>query len=223
MVPPPPYSDYIPASDADFDTWAASFSPQYAGSGLLLPDPIVVATEIVAFGAALTLSTSGATRGPSSIAAKDVQRAITESLCRLGAQAMIQSFLNGVLTAQDLTDAGVRIPSTVATPRLPPAMGPDLVLRGCTPGILSFAVTQPGAAGFKKAPGVVGAEIWAGPFEGDPLIPPAQVHYQILATRKVIAVPSGAWFSQQVRVQARWVTVRGATSPFGVPSDVVAS
>jgi len=221
-VPPPPNSDYVPASDADFDMWLQGLVAPYLTSGLLVPDVAALGNASTAFSSALLDSTAGSTRGPSSIMAKDVQRGLSEAIGRLAAQAMVQAYLNGSIPATLLTDGGVRVPSTTSTPRLPPVVGPELVLRGVTPGVISVSVTQGEAGGYRKPIGVVGAEIYGASFTGDPAVPPATLSYVMLGTRKIANIPSGAWFGSQVRLRARWITVRGAVSPFGLFTDTVA-
>jgi hypothetical protein len=216
---PPPYVDYVPASDGDFATWSIAFSNGYTASGLLVPDAIAVGAAVLDFGTKLGAATSGATRGPSTIAAKDASRATAEGLCRLGAQAMVQAYNNGDLTSQDLVDSGVRVPSAVQTPRLPPDLGPELVLRKIEPGQVFFTVQISDAAGSKKPIGVVGAEIFRGVWSGDPATPPTEFDYVQMSTRKRAIVDTVGFEGQNCRYKARWVTVRGAQSPYGAMID----
>ena len=166
MTPPTPYQDYIPASDADFALWMDAFGPVYLGTGLTSPAALDIDAANTVYQNALSASSVGATRGPATIAAKDAARASAEALGRLGAQAMVAAYNNGVLTAEQLTEASVRVPSTLNTPRLAPISGPDLGLRCITPGQLSLTVFDPLTSTFKKPIGVVGAEIWRGVWSG---------------------------------------------------------
>ena len=219
-VPPTPYRDYIPAADAAFGDWIIPFNAAYLSSTLLVPDPTDVLTEVTAFGVALAAATSGATRGPATIAAKDAQRLVTEAIVRLGAQAMVNDYRNGGLTGAQLTAAGVRIPSTLQTPRFPPVDGPDLTLRGISPSNVGLSVTTPMSSQFRKPIGVTAAQIFAAPWVGGS--PPADsaLTYQQSATRKVANCDTSTVVGQQVRFRARWISVRGDVSNFGTATDV---
>lgn len=221
-VPPAPYKDYIPGPDQDCVAWLTAFSVQYTASGLLSPDPITGALTIVGFQNALDAATAGSTRGPATIAAKDAARVTAVDFGRLGAQAMVAAYKNGVLSAQELTDAGVRVPSDVQTPRLPPATGPDLLLRAVTPGSINLSVQQAGSSSFAKPIGCVGAQLYGAPWSGDPLAPPTDLQNLGLMTRKNFQYDSSGLEGQKIHLVARWITVRGATSPLGTGIDVYA-
>lgn len=222
MVPPPPYKDYIPGPDADAFAWMGNMVTQFISFGMLIPDPVQGALDITAFGDALTLSQAGATRGPASIQAKDDARAVAQTFSRLAAQAIVAAYRNGTLTAQQVTDSGCRVPSDVQTPRLPPAAGPDLLLRNVTPGMINLSVQQPGSSSFAKPIGVVGAELWGGAWSGDPLAPPAELSFLGLMTRKNFSFATLGQAGTQFLLGAKWLTVRGAVSPLGSGINVYA-
>lgn len=219
MVPPPPYKDYIPGPDADALTWMQGLSLAYLATGLTVPAAIGLGLLVAGYETALLASTNGATRGPATIQTKDDARAAAELVCRLAAQAMVASYKNGDLTATELTDGGVRVPSAVQTPRIPPVAGPDLGLRKITPGMIALTIFDPMSSEFRKPIGVVAAEIWGGAWSGDPLVPPTVFGFLGPATRKVYNLSTAATLGSKVRYRARWVTVRGAVSPFGADLD----
>ena len=220
VVPPTPYQDYIPAPDGDFDSWATAFVTEYAGMGLLIPPVATMVTQLGDWVTAFGNATAGGTRGPATIAIKDAARVALEATLRLGAQAAVQSFLNGDQTEGDLTAAGVRVPSTVQTPRFPPVDGPDLTLRGISPSNVALSVTTPMSSLFRKPIGVTAAQIFAAPWVG--ASPPADgdLTYKASATRKVINCDTSTVVGQQVRFRARWISVRGDLSNFGTATDV---
>jgi len=223
MVPPPPYKDYIPGPDADCLLWLQAFTVGYTASALTSPDPVAGAILVIAYDSALAASTSGATRGPATIQAKDDARAAAVAFGRLGAQAMVAAYDNGLLTAMELTDAGVRVPSVLQTPRLPPAQGPDLLLRSITPGMINLSVQQPGSSSFAKPIGCVGAQLVGGLWSGDPLVPPSEFIYLGLMTRKNFSFDSTGSAGQLWLLAGKWITVRGALSPLGVGINVYAA
>ena len=219
-VPPTPYQDYIPASDGDFNAWIIPFNAAYLATGLLVPPAGDVLAAAILFGNAFTAATDGSTRGPMTIATKDAARVSSEATMRLAAQAMVNAFRNGDLTEAELTAGGVRIPSTVQTPRFPPVDGPDLTLRGISPSNVALSVTTPMSSLFRKPIGVTAAQIFAAPWVG--ASPPADsaLTYKQSATRKVANCDTSTVVGQQVRFRARWISVRGDLSNFGTATDV---
>src|SRR5687767_1028356 len=93
-------ADFIPANDAAFDAWADNFSDRITANptsyGLTAAIATTLAGKVTAYTNALATATNPATRGGSTILAKDLARADLEPYCRQLARA-----IQGTLTVTD--------------------------------------------------------------------------------------------------------------------------
>lgn len=152
--------DYIPAPDSAANSWLLNFA------AVILADPAAYdlsagdATDIdnaaQAFNAALATATNPATRTTPSIAAKDAQRATTESIIRPYAVTISRSnTISDVLKE----DAGVTVRKLVPTPVPAPGVAPEMAVQGAIPGLLTLSYKTPGAEGKAKPEGAIGVEV----------------------------------------------------------------
>lgn len=127
-------SGYIPQKDADFKTWvdnnSAMITANYSGLGISSADAAAYASLVSTFDAAYMTATSGDTRGPMTITAKDTARANAEARARQLA-TMIQA--NPSVTNEMKTALGYTIRKIGRTPVPAPTTYP----------ILSFANIAP--------------------------------------------------------------------------------
>jgi hypothetical protein len=126
---------YIPARDVDFTTWVDNFGGyvdiNFAALFLGPGDVTAVDTAISDWDAAYALVANPATKTPVTVAAKDTQRATTESLLRLYAS---QINLNPAVTDLQRAALAITIRDQTKTPILPPTSFPELELIAALPG-----------------------------------------------------------------------------------------
>lgn len=153
-------SGYIPARDADFNTWLLNFSTLLTASpttyGLTAPDAVLVAAQQTAFAAALTAATDPATRTPVTVAAKDAARASAEFVVRPYA---VQISLNPAVTNGNKTAIGVTVRTTTPTPVPAPVTPPAIELLMAQPLTQQLQIRPVGSVNKAKPPGCIAIEI----------------------------------------------------------------
>jgi hypothetical protein len=127
-------TQYIPTKDSDFKTWidnnSAMITANYSGLGISSADAAAYASLVATFDAAYAAATSGDTRGPMTVTAKDTARANAEARARQLA-TIIQA--NPSVTNETKTALGYTIRKIGKTPVPAPTTYP----------ILSFANILP--------------------------------------------------------------------------------
>ena len=155
------YPAYIPAADADFETWLANFDALLTANpttyGLVAGDAVIVAAVAATFAVAYPISQAPTTRTPVTVADKDVARVAAEAVVRPYA---VDISLNAAVTPANKTAIGVTVRSTNPTPIPAPIAAPELSVQSMIPGQLTLAIKDPGAAGKAKPFGSVGVEVW---------------------------------------------------------------
>lgn len=152
---------YIPAKDADFDSWLTNFSALITAApadfGLIAADAVIIAAAQTAFNAAFVTAITPETRTSPAIAAKDAARASADATVRPYA---IQIKLNAAVTDENKVAVGVNLPVTSRTPVPPPATAPVLALVEAQPGqhVLGYKDSTTPTSKAKPA-GVTGIEI----------------------------------------------------------------
>lgn len=120
---------YIPAQDAQFDSWLVNFSTLLTASpttyGLTSGDATTVAGVTTAWSAAYLAATDPSTRTSVTIAAKDAARTTATQTVR---PLATQISRNPAVDNGDKTAIGVNLPNTARTPIPPPTTVPGLTL-----------------------------------------------------------------------------------------------
>jgi len=122
-----PSSNYIPAKDADFQSWLLNFSTLLTASpttyGLVAGDATAVAAQYTAWHAAYLLATDPGTRTSVTVAAKDVARANATAVVR---PLAVEISRNAGVLAADKVDIGVNPNTSTPTPVPAPTTVPVL-------------------------------------------------------------------------------------------------
>lgn len=153
---------YIPAPDADFNTWAVNFDTLLAAnptaygetSGTAAP----VTAAVGAWGAAYTLATDPSTRTPSTVADKDAARAAAEATIRPIANRINA---NALVTNMQRSDLGLTIRKTTRTPIPAPTTAPTVALVSAIKNSHTLQIRDEATPTSKAKPfGVIGCELW---------------------------------------------------------------
>lgn len=134
--------DYIPATDAGFNSWLLNFSTQISADpsqfGLSASDAAVIAGLQTDYAAIFNLVQSPLTRTPGLVTQKDAIKASAKASCRVYAQ---QIKANQGVTNQQKLQLGIHVNDPTKTPIPAPVSAPMLNIRGAFSGehILEFA------------------------------------------------------------------------------------
>lgn len=219
-----PQSPYIPAKDADFDSWLLNFSALLTATplafGLTAPDAVEVAAVTTTWTTAYAAATNPATRTSPTVAAKDAARVAAEATVRPFATAISR---NDAVTNANKVAIGVNLPNNAPVPIPPPTTAPALELKQGQPlaHVLAYKDTDLGNTKAKPY-GSIGVQLWRN-VGAVPATDPAQCTYQGTWTKS----PNRSEFepSQQGKIAtyfARFVTRSGAggvayTGPWSAP------
>lgn len=126
--------DYIPARDGDFNIWINNYSTLITAGpvpyGLTSTQATALAGLTSTWNTAYAAATSGATRGPMSVNAKDVARANVQQYARELA-IIIQA--TTTVTEEQKTALVITVRKTNRTPIPPPTTNPLLNIIAATP------------------------------------------------------------------------------------------
>ncbi len=204
------YPAYIPAKDAEFAVWLANFDALLTAApadfGLVAGDAVIVAAVALTFATDYPVSQNPATRTPVTVAAKDVARAAAEATVRPYAVNISQ---NGAVLDANKIAIGVTVPSLVPTPIPAPVTAPELAVDQITPGLLTLAFKETGAAGKAKPFGATGLELVAG-IGAVHVATPAEASRLVTATKSPVRIPMDpADAGTAISVFGRFVTKSG--------------
>jgi hypothetical protein len=156
-------TDFIPAADADLLAWSDNFSQMITATptafGLTAANATTLQTRQSAYATAFEAATDPATRGGSTVLAKDIARADLVSYCRALARA-VQGTLT--VTNQQRFDLGLTVRDTEPSPIPPPANAPGLdvvSVAGNSARIRLHDTANPSRRG--KPLGVAGASVFS--------------------------------------------------------------
>ena len=211
--------DYVPGPDAEFDSWQQNWLTYAAANAAALGlDPLL---EIPAIQAAQTAWDTDYDGHLTASAAAQAARAAKDAE-RVTYMTLLRSFSQQIQKRTGTTDEqrgglGITIPDTEPTPVPAPTTAPSLNI--ATPERLRHVVeaskTAEEGAGLGKPTGVRGVQLWRK--IGDP--PPAgESDFEFVAeftrTRMTLdyQMTQGG---ETVYYQARWVSTRGETGPWG--------
>ena len=212
-------ADYIPAPDAEFDSWQVNWVTYAVANAVALGLDVVV--DIPAIQAAQTAwdtdydgHVTAAAAAQAARAAKDAERDTYVALLR--------SFSQQIQKRTGTTDAqrgglGITIPDTEPTPVPAPTTAPvlNIVTSERLQHVVEASKTALEGGGLGKPTGVRGVQLWRK--IGDPA-PTAESDFEFVSeftrTRMTLdyqMVQGGL----TVYYQARWVGTRGDTGPWG--------
>jgi hypothetical protein len=210
-------ADYIPGTDAAFDTWQTQFATylnaNLAALGLIALDPDVTALN--------TARTDWQAKYPAHIAAQNAARTAAEAkdASRSAYKTVIRRLAQRLQTSSAVDDSeraalGITVRDTEPTPIGPPTSRPVLEADTSQRLRIQLEFYDEGAVGTKAKPaGVRGCEIWVK--VGDP--PPVDLDdCRFLATdtgTPYLASFSGADAGKTAHFIGRWVSPRNEPGP----------
>ena len=209
-------ADYIPSSDADFDTWSKNFVDYVMANAEEMGISSAQATSLQGqrtdWGVKYPASTTKQAQANAAVQAKND--------CRSGYEELIRSFVGIIQSSPTVTDAqrqalGITVRATTRTATGAPTSRPvatiDTSQRLRHTINFSDEMTPTSRA---KPDGVQGCEIWMK--VGDPApAGPNDVHYLALDTRTPYTVEFEASdASKAAHYMLRWINTRGETGPW---------
>lgn len=212
-------SDYIPASDDNFRTFAENF----AGNITAAPSTYMLTAAQAAsiqgvvdvFVAKLAIAQNELTRTKQTIADKDDARSIAENLIR---EYAIDIKNNEGITDGDKLVIGVRPINPNREPIAPPSSQPLLNVLGNLPGIQSLRYADSNTPDSRSKPfGVTELQLFRGIGDAEGL-PLAECQFFAKITRNPVEVPfSEADDGKIATYYARWANAKGQTGPWSTP------
>lgn len=209
-------SPYIPNRDGDLATWATNFSTLITAApgtyGLVAADATTISTAVTTYTTALAVATNFATRGPSSIAAKDVAKQQMLDTIRPYAQNISR---NAGVTTQHKIDIGVNPRTNTPTPIPAPSTSPLIAVIAATPFQHTLRFSDQNSPDSRSKPfGALSLEVRC--LVGvTPPTSPTDAPFIGLATKNPYAVNfSMGDVGHTAYYYARWVTRRGLVGPW---------
>ena len=208
-------NDYIPHSDATFDTWQINYVTYFVANAAALGfDPIADVLTInnaqTAWGGSYSGHTTAQAAAVAASGLKDTDRDAFIAILR-GFTGQIQA--NPATTDVQRAALGITIPDTIPTPVGPPTTRP--VLEADTSQRLQITVSfrDEFATDKAKPAGVSGCEIWAK--IGDPApVELGDTVYQATDTRTPhVLTFDGVDGGKTAHIIGRWVSTRGEPGP----------
>lgn len=209
-------TDYIPASDADFDAWQQNLVNYVVANAAALGVPPADVTSIQGFNG------SWGTKYPAANTATASANAATQEKndCRSDFEGFLRPFVGRIQSSSSITDAqrqalAITVRSTsrtaVAAPTSKPVATIDTSQR--LRHTINF-VDETTPTSRAKPEGVQGCEIWMK--IGDPApAGPNDVHYLALDTRTPYTVEfEAADAGKTAYYMLRWISTRGETGPW---------
>lgn len=219
---------YLPPRDVDFEDWFRNFSTLLTASpttyGLVAGDATAVATRYTAWHAAYLLATNPATRTSPTIATKDSERILSESLLRTYA---VQISRNPAVSNGNKTAIGVNLPNTARTPVPPPTTVPTLALVQAIHFLHTLSYKDTSTPTVKAKPaGAIGMEVVRTIATGATSDPFAAVSYGTLTKSPAQIGYTAGDVGKTATYWGRWVTRSGPggqaqAGPFSAPLVVV--
>lgn len=216
-------ADYLPASDTGLLSFATDFS------SVLTPGPTVFGLTTVqmtsynaalaTYSAALTAATSGATRGVSTVFAKDTARKNLVALTRQYV-GIIQKC--PIVTDQQRVDLNITVPDQHRTPQPPPDATPVVEVQTVEQNVVTITLHADGATRRKLPPRAIGAAIFS--FVGpNPPADPSEYKFEGNTTRtklNVVFDPSLAP-GTKVWIAAFYFSRRTLSGPISSPTSAI--
>jgi hypothetical protein len=209
-------TDYIPASDAEFDAWQKNLVDYVVANAAALGVPAADVTAIQGFNG------SWGTRYPAANSATAAANAAIQGKndCRSDYEDFLRPFVGRIQASPSITDAhrqamGVTVRSGTRSAVGPPTTRPVATVD--TSQLLRHTINfvdESTPTSRAKPGGVQGCEIWMK--VGDPApAGPSDVHYLALDTRTPYVVTFDAGDAgKKAYYMLRWMSTRGDTGPW---------
>jgi hypothetical protein len=212
-------ADYIPAPDAEFDGWQANWVTFAVANAVALGlDPVI---DIPAIQLAQTAWDTDYDAHLTAQAAAQAARAAKDTE-RAAYVAMLRSFSQQIQKRTGTTDAqrgglGITIPDTEPTPVPAPITAPvlNIVTAERLRHVVEASKTIDEGGGAGKPSGVRGVQLWR---KIDDPAPVTEEDFEFVAEFTRTRMTLDYQMSQgglTVYYQARWVSTRGETGPWG--------
>jgi hypothetical protein len=210
--------DYIPRTDADFDGWQANWvtyaATNAAALGIGPAELTAIQAAQTAWDADYDAHVTAAAAAQAARAAKDAERA--------GFVAVLRSFSQQIQKRTGTTDEqraglGITVPDTTPTPVPAPVTAPllNIVTSERLRHVIEASRTAAEGGGLGKPAAVRGVQLWRK--IGEP-IPSGEADFEFVGefTRARMTLDyQMSQGGQTVYYQARWVSTRGDTGPWG--------
>lgn len=157
-----PAPSYIPAKDADFDTWFLNLDTLITAApatyGLTAPDAVIIGAQYDIWHPAYLAAINPATRTPVSVAAKDAARVTAEATIRPYCQQVAK---NAAVDNGDKVALGLNLPNPSRPPIPPPLVEPTVTFQSAAPlvHVMRYADSS-SPVGKAKPVGAIGVEVW---------------------------------------------------------------
>ena len=207
--------DYIPHSDAAFDTWQINFVTYFVANAAALGfDPLIEGSALTTAQSSWSVSYSAhiAAQAAASSAKglKDTDRDALIAMIR-GFSQQIQA--NPATTDVQRAALGLNVPDTTPTPVGPPTTRPVLEADTSQRLQVKVAFRDEFATDKAKPAGVRGCEIWT-KVDGAAPLDLSEAMYQATDTRTPHLLSfDGADGGKTVHIIGRWVSTRGDAGP----------
>lgn len=222
-----PAPSYIPARDADFESWLLNFTTLLTATpvtyGLTAPDAVACAAQYTAWNPAFLAATDPVTRTTVTVAAKDAARVTAEAVVRPFAQDISR---NASVDPGDKVAIGVNLPNFAPVPIPPPLTFPQLSFRSAEPLVHILQWQDSGLGTGKQKPfGAIACELYRS-VGTVPATDPEQATYLASFTKSPLRSTFIAGQVGKVCTYfARWVTRSGPggvaqTGPWSAPLTV---
>jgi hypothetical protein len=215
-------TDYIPAEDSLFRTFAENFAAGITANPALYLLTSANAASIQAvvddFVAALTVSSNEATRTKATIIAKDDARSVAEALIRQYAMLIKD---NAGITDADKVNIGVRPINPNREPIECPQTSPLISILGNTPGTQTLRYADSTTPDSRAKPfGASELQLFRAIGTEEPA-PLASAQFYGKFTRNPIAVQFAETDDGKIATYyARWASVRGEVGPWSLPASM---
>ncbi len=208
-------ADYIPRTDASFDTWQINFVTFFLANAAALGfDPLVEGAALtsaqVVWGGSYAAHTTAQADAQAATGLKDTDRV---SLIDMIRGLTVQMQANPAVTDAQRNSLGITVADTIPTPVGPPKSRPVLEVDTSQRLQITVAFRDEFATNVAKPEGVRGCEIWTK--IGDPA--PTDIDdtsYQATDTRTPhLLTFDGVDGGTTVHIIGRWVNTKGEPGP----------
>jgi hypothetical protein len=220
----PALAPYIPPKQNDYDLWLANFAALTTANpplyGLTAGDAVIIANAYADWHAAFLLATAPGTKTKVTVAAKDVERILSQDTVRPFA---IQISLNAGVLASDKIDLGVNPRTSVPAPILAPNSAPDVSVQSAIALTLFMRFRDPLTSPKVKAKpyGVTRCQLF-GLTSAVQIYDPLDLAWVKDATKSPFKLDfDAAAAGKRFYFAGRWVVRSGLASPFSSISDFV--
>ena len=208
-------TDYVPHSDAAFDTWQTNYVTFFAANAVALGfDPLVEGLALTAaqgvWAGAYAAHTTAQADAKAATGIKDTDRDALITMIR-GFTGQIQA--NPAVSDDQKAGLGVTVPDTIPTPVGVPTTRPVLEVDTSQRLQITVAFRDEFATSTAKPEGVRGCEIWT-KVDGPAPLDIDETAYQATDTRTPhLLTFDGADGGKTVHIIGRWVNTKGEPGP----------